>query len=198
MERTNGKGKDFEPGLPMAALLVPAVCFGAGGILGWASVLFFAAEELIPTAEYLTELFHLIRAGEVSVSFFPLLVRRVSECAVLFLLSCSTLGTVGAWLSLFVHGFLFSFSVSCVIRIFGASAWGVAGGLFLLPALMRVPSLLFCFSGGVCARRNRGQVGICVPALKYVVYGIGLCLLCVCLECLLLPEVLQILLDLMP
>ena len=45
MERTNGKGKDFEPGLPMAALLVPAVCFGAGGILGWASVLFFAAEE---------------------------------------------------------------------------------------------------------------------------------------------------------
>lgn len=151
---------------PLGVLTLSLCVGGLIGVLFAASVAGEGGELLV---NYLTAYFQLAAEEGVSANFFSILWEQGKLPLCALVLGFSSLGLVGLPILFGVRGFLLTYSVACLWRIFGTNGLIAAGFLFGLTALITLPAL---FVLGVQGLRGsfgllRRSVGIHSAPLPY-------------------------------
>lgn len=188
--------------IPVAGLvpmLVVGGSFLAGGILGCLFGALASGEGASQLQQYLNDYVRLAGEGQVSWSAVGVLWDHGRWLLACVLLSMTAFGVVVLPVLFGVRGFLLAFGVSCFMRFFGGVGLLSALLLFGAPALLWAPGLFLVgvqgFSGSLrLVRRRLGDQtaasGVSVAFRSSVVLGLILLVLCVILECSLLPVLL--------
>lgn len=172
-------------------------CFLLGGVLGCLFAITSSGGSATQLGEYLTDCMSLFKSG-VSA---PSVLRTFWGQGRWFIL-CTLLGLAGAGVAVLpvffaLRGFLLSFGVACFVRFLGLPGFLPACVLFGIPALLWMPGLFL--SGVLSYRAARAKIGAS-PVMSGMGrgYRVGLLLsaflflLCVFVECSLLPVLLPV------
>ena len=184
---------------PLVPLMMLSACFLLGGILGAAFGGLMSEASAQELAAYLNTYLTLARDGGIPVEFWGVAWEQFRLLLAVILLGLTALGVVGIPVLFGVRGFLFSFSVAGLCRVFGTA--GLVPGLFLfgLPAFLWAPVLFLagaqCVnSAWVLLRRLRLESREPLPFTSAYWGRLGLCgaalMVCVMLEYLAAPVLL--------
>lgn len=123
-------------------LLVTSICFFTGGIIGFFAVARLSSVSVEQLSTYLTSFWTCAGGGEVSAPALPALLWETLRWPfILLLLSGTAIGLLAIPALFAVRGFLFSFAVAAVIRVFGHFGSLLAFLLFGLTGLLSLPAL---------------------------------------------------------
>ncbi len=178
------------------ALWALCVCFLTGGAAG---CLFAGAADgagAQALGAYLADYLSLAGDGAVLKSFPAVMWEQFRYLLVSVLLGVTVLGVVGLPVLFAVRGFLFTFCVGCLFRVFGGRGLLPAFCLFGLPALLWAPALFLIGTQGLswaAGVLRRGEVRGGVGPVFWVraALSLALVLLCGLLEYLSVPVLLR-------
>ena len=184
----------------LGPLTVLGCAFVLGGVLGSILASLIAGQAAQSLEAFLRDYLTAGQAGEVSPGFWPMLWEQGRFFLGVSVLGVTALGVAGIPVLFLARGFLFSFSVAALCRIFGPA--GVASALFLfgLPAFLWAPALFLagtqCLEGAYALlRRVLGDSRTPLPQNsaywgRLAACGLGLTV-CVALECMAAPVLLK-------
>lgn len=124
-----------------AVLVLLGTMFLAGGVVGCLAANRIQGEAGTALLEYLNAFFSLSSETGLDVGFWDVVWEQLRFPLLVLILGFTAVGTIGIPAAFGLRGFLFSYSVACLFRLFG---WpGAAPALFLfgLPALLWAPAL---------------------------------------------------------
>lgn len=181
------------------SVLLVAGCFLTGGVFGCLFAAFASGESVEELGRYLADYLALIEADRVTWSAVSVIWNHGRWLLGCIIFGLSGLGVIVLPVLFGMRGFLLAFGVSCFVRIFGGTGLIPATILFGIPAVLWLPALFLtgshCLKGSARAlRRSAGDRNI-LPgnSRSYricVAVSIFLFVLCVILECSLLPALL--------
>ena len=183
-----------------AAPVVLGALFLAGGVAGGLFSGLADGAGARELSRYLVDYLTLARQGTVSRSFWPVLWEQLRYYLAAAVLGLTAIGVVGLPVLFCVRGFLFTFSVGCFFRCFGASGLVPALVLLGIPALLWAPGLFLAGSQGLSSaqgllRRSlgEGRTGPLFPAAYWLRAGLcgALFLACGALEYSIVPVLLR-------
>lgn len=190
------------------ALVVTALAFFAGGLVGFAltsQVEGRAAENL---ALYVEAFFAAVDGGEVGLPALPGLLWQLLRWPILTVLfSFTAFGVLGIPVLFAVRGFLFSFSVAAFIRVMGSFGGLVGVVVFGITGAVAIPALFVLGVQGMSASRRLagrtlGDGKARVTNGKQYFLCCGLCavayLVCIVLEYTAVPSLIAVLSGLRP
>lgn len=182
-------------------LLTVGGCFLVGGILGCMFSALASQNSARQLGEYLTDYISLLKAGMITWSIPAVLWNQGRWFLFCVLFGLTGIGIIALPALFAARGFLFAFSVSCFIRFLGDVGAIPAALMFGLPALLWAPGFFLSGFWGLSSsfRIARSRTGESAASAwsgrslrAYISWSIILFLLCVCLECALLPVLLPI------
>ena len=184
----------------LGPLTILGCSFVLGGVLGSVLASLITGEAAQNLKDFLLDYLAAAQAGEIEAEFWSMAWEQGRFFLGICLLGLTALGTAGIPVLFCVRGFLFSFSVAALCRIFGPAGLAPALCLFGLPAFLWAPVLFLagiqCLEGAYALlRRALGDGRVPLPhGSAYwgalALYGVGL-LLCVALECMAAPLLLK-------
>lgn len=122
-------------------MVVLAVSFFSGGLLGFFLASLMISEGETSLANYFMSYFDAVRGGDWQPNLSHCIWSHLKPPLLAFLLGFSFLGTIGVPLLVGIQGFYFTFSVATLCRWMGITGLIPAFFLFCLPALVWVPVL---------------------------------------------------------
>lgn len=190
------------------ALVVAALAFFTGGLVGFALTSRVEGQAAESLAFYVETFVDAMGGGEVALPALPGLLWQVFRWPVLTVaLGSTAFGVLGIPALFAVRGFLFSFSVAAFIRTMGSYGAMVGAVVFGITAAVAIPALFVLGVQGLTA--SRCLAGRILGDKKaHVTYGkryffrCGLCaaayLMCVVLEYTAVPSLVVVLAGLRP
>lgn len=118
-------------------------CFLWGGFCGIFFAGFLLEEGQGTLSDYFLQYFNHVEEYGQTQDFFAIFWSNLKIPMYTFLLGFSLLGTIGVPLLFISQGFIFTFSVSSLCRLWGVSGLIPSFFLFCLPAFLWVPVLFF-------------------------------------------------------
>lgn len=116
-------------------------CFFLGGLLGCVVTSMTEQSGQVALEEYLLAYFSQLVEGGIELKFLSTAWAAIKVPLAAFLLGFTFLGVIGLPILFGLQGFLFTFSVSALGKLFGMEGMLPAFFLFCLPALVWVPVL---------------------------------------------------------
>lgn len=183
----------------ICSVLIVAGCFLTGGVFGCLFAAFASGESAEELGRYLTDYMTLVEADRViwpAVSVLWSHGRWLLGCVIFGL---TGLGIITLPILFGLRGFLLAFGVSCFFRTFGSIGLIPASVLFGIPAALWVPGLFLiggcCLNGSLRVLRRKAGDRNALPGNSRndricVAVSILFVVLCVILECSLLPVLL--------
>lgn len=142
------------PASGFSVLIFLTVCFGAGALAGCFFAGLLGLDAQTQLSAYLNGYFTVLRGGEVILpSLFSTVWELCRWPALVFLLGLTALGAVGIPVVFGVRGFLFSYSVSVFVRLFGGSGLLAALAIFGVSGFFTLPALFLLGTGGFGSAR---------------------------------------------
>lgn len=188
---------DMSAGGITPALAVMAASFFLGGLAGCLLASYVGGDGAVSLRAYVEQFLQTAQSGELSVPAAAALIWDTARWPLLaLLLGFTALGLLGLPLLFAVRGFLLSFAVASLVRLFGGAGCLLAMALFGISGALSVPAL---FVLGVqsfqAARQLAGRVWgdgkLSMPYGKMYFVRCGGCAaaLCVCilLDCFVVP-----------
>lgn len=184
-----------------AALVILGVLYLAGGLAGGLFAGLAGGEGARELSGYLVDYLTLAGEGSVARSFWPVLWEQLRYFLAAAALGLTAIGVVGLPVLFCARGFLFAFSVGCLVRVFGAAGLIPALVLFGIPALLWTPALFLAGIQGLSGaqsflRRLLGEGRGALPLFTRAYWlRLGLCgalfLLCGLVEYTVVPVLLR-------
>ena len=180
--------------------------FVFGGLLGCAFSAAVDSDTALQIKEYLTEYMFLAQSRQLVWSVPAVFWNQGRWLLLCVLFGLSVFGVAVLPTLFAARGFLFVFSIGCFLRFLGNVGMLPAVVLFGIPALLWAPGMLIAgtisLSSSFRVLRDKGSGVISLggygqAARKSLVLSFLLFVLCVCLECGLLPRLLPIVADIL-
>lgn len=126
----------------ISSLICLAVCFGLGSLLGCFFAGALGLEAQAHLLDYLNGYFTVLRDGEVILPSLFSTARELCRWPLLTIFwGFTALGVIGIPAVFAVRGFLFSYSVSVFVRLFGSPGLLIALAIFGVSGLLVLPAL---------------------------------------------------------
>lgn len=168
------------------ALILLSVLFLIGGVAGclFSQVLIRVESESL--VSYLSDYMTLVQGGQVKTDFWNTAWNECRSFLFVVLLGMTPFKRVGVPLVLFLRGFFLSFSVGCLVQVFGLSGLCLGIVLFLIPAFFWGPALLLAGYRFISLNLPYSREGFWLSAMMCGVFLI----VCIGVECWVVPMLL--------